>query len=92
MEQIWGPAIDIEFNGKLVTIQTTRKEILNNGWIEFGAKSEDNTFIEVFGKNPIPIAIKPKQPFKPQYDLFQNKPEQIDLCKQIWDAIQQQYF
>jgi hypothetical protein len=46
----------------------------------------------VFGKNPIPIVVKPKQEFKPEYDLFQNTPDQLELAKEIWDAIQHIYF
>gem|GEM_PF-6367343 len=80
------------FKGKAVAIRTMQVELLDNGWIEFSAKSDDSTFSEVFGKNPIPIAVKPKQEFKAEFDLFQNTPEQIELSKEIWNAIQRSYY
>jgi hypothetical protein len=92
IEPVWSSKAEIEYNGKKVGIKTIQREILSNGWIDFGVKSDDNTFIEVFGKNPISIAIKPKQEFKAEFDLFQNTPEQVALAKEIWQAIQKAYF
>lgn len=91
METAWSSPVLINYKNKGVAIRTMQVELLNNGWVEYSAKSDDSTFSEVFGKNPISIAIKPKQEFKPEYDLFQNTPEQIELSKEIWDAIQRRY-
>jgi hypothetical protein len=82
----------IRFREKPVAISIIQGETLSNGWMDFGVKSDDDTFLEVFGKNPIPLVVKPKQEFKPEYDLFQNTPEQMELVKEIWNAIQQIYF
>lgn len=92
IEPVWSPITEIEYKGKTVAIRTILNETLSNGWIEFGVKSEDETFIEVFGKNPVPLAVKPKQTFKAEFDFFQNTPEQVELVKEIWAAIQQNYF
>lgn len=83
---------EITFRDKKLPIAIVQGEIFSNGWIDFGVKSEDDTFLSVFGKNPVPLVVKPKQEFKPEYDLFQNTPEQRELAKEIWDAIQRIYF
>ena len=87
-----GHTIEIHYRDKKVAIRTIQRETLSNGWIDFGVKSDDDTFFYVFGKNPVSMAIKPKQAFKPEYDFFQNTPEQVELVKEIWAAIQQKYF
>lgn len=83
---------EVDYKGKKLTITIVQGDTLSNDWIDFGVKSEDDTFLEVFGKNPVPVVVKPKQEFKPSYDLFQNTPEQVELGKEIWDAIQRIYF
>jgi hypothetical protein len=83
---------EVKYKGKNLTITVVQGETLSNDWIDFGVKSNDDTFLQVFGKNPIPIVVKPKQEFKPEYDLFQNTPDQLELAKEIWDAIQHIYF
>ena len=83
---------DIDYRGRKVAISIVQGDTLSNGWIDFGVKSEDDTFLRVFGRNPIPLVVKPKQAFKPDYDLFQNTPEQIELVQQIWQATQRIYF
>ena len=83
---------DIDYRGRKLAISIVQGDTLSNGWIDFGVKSEDDTFLEVFGQNPIPLVVKPKQGFKPEYDLFQNTPEQMELVQQIWDATQRIYF
>ena len=83
---------EINYRGKKLAIAIVQGETFSNGWIDFGVKSEDDTFLQVFGKNPVPLVVKPKQAFKPEYDLFQNTPEQAELAKEIWDAIQRIYF
>ena len=82
----------IDYKNKQLAITIVQGETFSNGWIDFGVESEDDTFVRVFGKNPIPLVVKPKQEFKPAYDLFQNTPEQIELVKEIWTAIQRIYF
>ena len=83
---------EINYRGKKLAIAIVQGETFSNGWIDFGVKSEDDTFLQVLGKNPVPLVVKPKQAFKPEYDLFQNTPEQAELAKEIWDAIQRIYF
>lgn len=83
---------EIEYRGKKLAITIVQGETFSNGWIDYGVKSEDDTFLQVFGNNPVPLVVKPKQEFKPEYDLFQNTPEQRELVKEIWDAIQRIYF
>ena len=83
---------EVNFQGKQLAIEIVQGETFSNGWIDYGVKSADDTFLTVFGKNPIPLVVKPKQDFKPEYDLFQNTPDQIDLVKEIWQAIQRIYF
>lgn len=83
---------EIDYRGNTLSITMVQGETFSNGWIDFGVKSEDDTFLHVFGKNPVPLMIKPKQEFKAEYDLFQNTPEQRELVKEIWDAIQRIYF
>jgi hypothetical protein len=83
---------EIAYKGRTIAITTVQTEMLSNGWFNFGVQSDDDTFVEVFGKNPIPFAIKPKQEFKTEYDFFQNTPEQVELVKEIWYAIQREYF
>ncbi len=85
-------ATEIDYKGQKLPITIVQGETFSNGWIDFGVKSEDDTFLRVFGKNPVPLVVKPKQEFKPEYDLFQNTPEQIEVVKEIWDAIQRIYF
>ena len=91
-ESAWSARTEIEYNNKRLVIRIIEREELNNGWIDFGVKSDDDTFLRVFGKNPIPMPIKPKEEFKPEYDLFQNTPEQVELAKRIWHEIQRMYF
>lgn len=83
---------DINYMGKKLGISIIQGETLSNDWIDFGVQSHDDTFIDVFGKNPVPLVVKPKQEFKAEYDLFQNTPEQIELVREIWNAIQRIYF
>ena len=83
---------EVDYKGKKLAITIVQGETLSNDWIDFGVKSSDDTVLTVFGKNPIPLVVKPKQVFKPEYDLFQNTPEQRELVKEIWDAIQRIYF
>ena len=83
---------EINYKGKKLSIEIVQGETFSNGWIDYGVKSEDDTFLSVFGKNPIPLVVKPKQEFKPEYDLFQNTPDQVELVKEIWDSIQRIYF
>ncbi|MDQ3276924.1 MAG: hypothetical protein M3Q06_01275 [Bacteroidota bacterium] len=83
---------DIDYKGKKLAIAVVQGETFSNGWIDFGVESADDTFLHVFGKNPIPLVVKPKQEFKPEYDLFQNTPEQVELGREIWNAIQRIYF
>jgi hypothetical protein len=92
IEPVWGPATEIVYKGKPLLIKTILNETLSNGWMEFGVKCDNETFLQVFGKNPIPLAVKPKQEFKAEYDFFQNTPEQVELVKAIWSLIQQNYF
>lgn len=92
IEPVWSSITEINYKGKTVAIRTILTETLSNGWIEFGVKSEDETFMEVFGKNPVPLPVKPKQAFKADFDFFQNTPEQVELVRAIWAAIQQNYF
>jgi hypothetical protein len=82
----------IDYKDRKLGIEMIQGETLSNDWMDFGVKSEDETFVEVFGKNPIPIVVKPKQEFKAEYDFFQNTPEQLALVKEIWKAIQRTYF
>ncbi|MBB1284538.1 hypothetical protein HRH25_09150 [Flavisolibacter sp. BT320] len=83
---------EIDYRGKKISITIVQGDTLSNGWVDFGVKSSDDTFVEVFGKNPIPLVVKPKQELKPEYDLFQNTPEQIELGTKVWNAIQRIYF
>jgi hypothetical protein len=83
---------EIDYKGRKLAIVIVQGETFSNGWIDFGVKSEDDTFLEVFGKNPVPLVVKPKQAFKPEYDLFQNTPDQMELAKELWNAIQRIYF
>lgn len=83
---------EIPYQDKTLAITIVQGETFSNGWIDFGVECGDETFRTVFGKNPIPLVVKPKQAFKPSYDLFQNTPEQVELVKEIWDAIQRIYF
>ncbi|HEV7330246.1 MAG TPA: hypothetical protein VGN63_04340 [Flavisolibacter sp.] len=83
---------EINYKDKKLAITIVQGETLSNDWIDFGVQSGDDTFLEVFGKNPIPLVVKPKQEFKAEYDLFQNTPEQIELVREIWNAIQRIYF
>ncbi len=85
-------AAEIDYNGRKLPIEILQGETLSNDWIDFGVKSGDDTFVQVFGKNPIPVVVKPKQPFKPDYDFFQNTPDQLAIVKEIWAAIQRIYF
>lgn len=92
MEPVQSFTTEIDYKDKKLAIAIIQGETLSNGWIDFGVKSEDDTFLRVFGNNPIPLVVKPKQEFKPEYDLFQNMPDQTELAKEIWNAIQRIYF
>lgn len=83
---------EIDYRGRKLSITIVQGDTLSNGWIDFGVKGSDDTFLQVFGKNPIPLVVKPKQELKPEYDLFQNTPEQIELGTAVWNAIQKIYF
>lgn len=83
---------EIDYQGRKLPIVMVQGETFSNGWIDFGVKSEDDSFLNVFGSNPVPLVVKPKQAFKAEYDFFQNTPEQRELVKEIWNAIQRIYF
>jgi hypothetical protein len=92
LDPVWSHTTEIDYRDKKLSITIVQGDILSNGWIDFGVKSSDDTFLQVFGKNPIPLVVKPKQELKPEYDLFQNTPEQIELGTAVWNAIQRIYF